>query len=52
MKLGIKVLRAVVVKSSIFWDITPFSPLKVKGRFGGTWRRYIPPKRQHEAGSK
>jgi hypothetical protein len=28
----------VVIKSSIFWDITPRSPLKVNRRFGGTCR--------------
>jgi hypothetical protein len=27
---------AVVMKSSLFWDITPCSPLKDNGRFGGT----------------
>jgi hypothetical protein len=25
----------VVIKSSVFWDITPYSPLKVNRRFGG-----------------
>jgi hypothetical protein len=24
------------MKSTIFWDITPCSPLKINGRFGGT----------------
>jgi hypothetical protein len=33
---GPEVLTAVVMKSPIFWDITPFSPLKVNQRFGGT----------------
>jgi hypothetical protein len=55
--LGFQVLRAVVMKSSIFWDITPCSPLKDNLRFGGTcrlqllekliirpWRRHVPPK--------
>jgi hypothetical protein len=43
------------IKSTIIWDITPCSPLKVNQRFGGTyrihlqvrtkrWRRYFPPK--------
>jgi hypothetical protein len=27
----------VVKKSSIFWDITPFSLFEVSRRFGGTW---------------
>jgi hypothetical protein len=31
-----EVLRPVVMKSSIFWDITPCIPLKVDWRFGGT----------------
>jgi hypothetical protein len=30
--IGFEVLTAVV-KISIFWDITPYSPLKVNGRF-------------------
>jgi hypothetical protein len=34
-----EVLRAVVLKSTIFWDITPCSPLKVNRRFGGTYRK-------------
>jgi hypothetical protein len=49
----------VVYKSTIFWDITPFSPLSVNRHFGGTcwflaeliflswrWRRYVTPKRR------
>jgi hypothetical protein len=28
--VGFEVLTAVVMKSSIFWDITPCSPLNVK----------------------
>jgi hypothetical protein len=31
-----EVLTAVVMKSFIFWDITPCIPLKVIRRFGGT----------------
>jgi dolichol kinase len=34
--VGFEVLTAVVMKSAIFWDITPCSPLKVNRRFGGT----------------
>jgi hypothetical protein len=34
--VGFEVLTAVVMKSSIVWDITPCSPLKVNRRFGGT----------------
>jgi hypothetical protein len=33
-----EILTAVVMKSSIFWDIRPCSPLKIKRRFGGTCR--------------
>jgi hypothetical protein len=29
------------MNSTIFWDITPFSPLKVNGRFGGTYRLHL-----------
>jgi hypothetical protein len=32
---GFEVLTAVVMKSSILWDITPCSPLRVNRRFGG-----------------
>jgi hypothetical protein len=34
--IGFEVLTAVVMKSSIFWDITPCSLLKVNRHFGGT----------------
>jgi hypothetical protein len=30
-----------VTKSTIFWDITPCSPLSVNRRFGGTYRLHI-----------
>jgi hypothetical protein len=33
-----EVLTPVVMKSTIFWDITPCSPLKVNRRFGGIHR--------------
>jgi hypothetical protein len=36
--VGFEVFTAVVMKSIIFWDMTPFSPLR--------WRRYVPPKRR------
>jgi hypothetical protein len=32
--LGCEVLTAVVMKSNIFWDLTPYSPLKVNRSFG------------------
>jgi hypothetical protein len=34
-RLGFVVLKAVVMESSILWDIKPCSPLKVHRRFGG-----------------
>jgi hypothetical protein len=36
--VGSEVLTAMVMKSNIFWDITPCSPLKVNRRFGGAYR--------------
>jgi hypothetical protein len=33
--LGSMILTAVVMKSSIFWDVTASSPLKVNRRFEG-----------------
>jgi hypothetical protein len=33
-----KVLIAVVVKSTIFWNMTPCSPSSVNRRFGGIYR--------------
>jgi hypothetical protein len=32
--VGLDVLTAVAEKSSIFWDIMPYSPLKVGQHFG------------------
>jgi hypothetical protein len=55
---GFEVLTSVVMKSSIFWDITQCSPLKVNHSFGGTRHHHFPSRRisqirnQHEAGSK
>jgi hypothetical protein len=31
--VGFEVLTAVIMRNSIFWDITPCSPLKVRPRF-------------------
>jgi hypothetical protein len=39
--VGFEVLTGVVMKSAIFWDITPCSPLKVDQRFGGTYRLHL-----------
>jgi hypothetical protein len=54
--LGSEVLTTEVMKSSLFWDITPCSPLKVNRRFGATCglhlRRINHARNQHEAGSK
>jgi hypothetical protein len=36
-RVGFEVLTAVVMKNTIFWDITPCSPLKVNQHFGGTY---------------
>jgi hypothetical protein len=33
--IGVQVLTALVMRSYVFWDITPCSPLKVIRRFGG-----------------
>jgi hypothetical protein len=41
LQLGFEVLAAVVIKSSILWDITPCSPLKVNRRFGETYRLHL-----------
>jgi hypothetical protein len=38
---GFAVLTALVIKSCIFWDITPCSPLKVNLRFGVTCRLHL-----------
>jgi hypothetical protein len=40
-EVGFEVLTAVVMKSSIFWDITPCSLLKVNRSFGGTYRLHL-----------
>jgi hypothetical protein len=39
--IGFEVLTTVVMKSTIFWDITPCSPLKVNRRFGGTYHLHL-----------
>jgi hypothetical protein len=58
-RVGFEVLKAVVMKSTIFWNITPCSPLSVMLAtwfHAGfllslffppwRWRRYVPPKRR------
>jgi hypothetical protein len=42
--IGFEVLTAVVMKNTIFWDITPCSPLTVNRRFGGTYRLHLKPR--------
>jgi hypothetical protein len=39
--VGFEVLKAVVIKSTIVWDITPCSPLKVNRSFGVTYRLHL-----------
>jgi hypothetical protein len=39
--VGLEVLTAVITKSSIFWDVTLCSPLKVSPRFGGIYRIHL-----------
>jgi hypothetical protein len=39
--VGSEVLTAVVMKSTIFWDITLCSPLSANLRFGGTYRPHL-----------
>jgi hypothetical protein len=36
-----EVITAVVMKSIIFWDMAPRSPLSVNRRFGGTYRLHL-----------
>jgi hypothetical protein len=38
---GLQVLIAVVLKTSMFWDMTPCSPLKVNRRFGEICRLHL-----------
>jgi hypothetical protein len=38
MTVGFEVLTAVAMKSIIFWDITPCSPLKFDRRIGEKYR--------------
>jgi hypothetical protein len=43
--VGFEVFTAVVIKSIIFWDVTPCS-LAEKIFLPRRWRRYVPPKRR------
>jgi hypothetical protein len=56
--LVFEVLTAVAMKSSVSWDITPCSPVKMSQRFGGTCylnlqgRRISHARNQRKAGSR
>jgi hypothetical protein len=39
--VGFEVLTAVMMKSSIFWDITLYSSLKISWHFGGTYHLHL-----------
>jgi hypothetical protein len=39
--VGFQVLTAVVMKCTVFWNITSCSPLSVNRRFGGTYRLHL-----------
>jgi hypothetical protein len=41
LHVGLEVPTAVVLKSTIVWDITPWSPLRVNRRFRGTYRLHL-----------
>jgi hypothetical protein len=47
--VGFEVLTAVVMKSFILWDITPYSPFKVNQPFGGTSLLHLQGRRISEA---
>jgi hypothetical protein len=40
-RVGFEAFTAVVMKSIIFWDMTPCSPLSFNRRFGGTYRLHL-----------
>jgi hypothetical protein len=54
MYVRFEVLAAVVMKSSVFWDATLCSTLKINQCFRGTCRLHLQGQRtnQHEAGSR
>jgi hypothetical protein len=41
MNVGFEVLTAVVMKSTVFWDITPCSTLKANRRCGVIYRLHL-----------
>jgi hypothetical protein len=46
---GFEVLTAVEMKILFFWDITPYSPVKVNRHFGGTNSPYLQGRRVSQA---
>jgi hypothetical protein len=44
--VGLEVLTTLIMKSTIFWDIKPCSPLKGNRRFGGTYRLHLQSQRK------
>jgi hypothetical protein len=48
-RAGFEVLTAVVMKSSVFWDITPYNPLKVNRCFRGTCGLHFQGRRKRQA---
>jgi hypothetical protein len=49
VRVGFEVLTAVVMKSSTFWDITQYIPLKVDRRFEQTCRLHLQDRRKSQA---
>jgi hypothetical protein len=47
--VGFEVFTAVVMKSAIFWDITPGSPFKVKRYFGGIFLPHLQGRKRSRA---
>jgi hypothetical protein len=50
--VGFVILTVVVMESSIVWDITPCSPVKVNRRFGETCRLHLQGRRINQARNK
>jgi hypothetical protein len=52
MKVGFEVLTAVVTNTLIFWDITPYSPVKISRRFGGICHPHLQGRRVSQEGNQ
>jgi hypothetical protein len=50
--VGFEVFTAVVMKSIVFWDMTPCSPLSCTRRFGGTYRLHLQDRRISSANQR